>query len=288
MGDRIEDIKVIVETQTNSMGAILRSPLLKQPMVRVDCKKIIEYLEPMVADWKAANLIHCLPNYAPVVVDMDKLKKAIYSDIYQQLFRYVNGQRTFRDLAVLSQQDLLKVAHSIAPLINNKAIAVQQIGDLPLMNLYFAAGDPKYEKLQHREYIRELDLPLIVYVDSDTDRCQRVIKILNPAGYQIIAVNDAASTLLVILKHQPSSIIINANTIDINGYELCARIRKISKLKDVPITICRQREQMLDRLKAKMAGVTDFIDKPIKPEALLTLAQKHTQSFFDRPSAVKS
>lgn len=286
--DRIDKIKVIFETQTNGMGAILRSSLLKQPVVRIDCKKTVEYLESKVADWKTANLTDdCLPNYAPVVVDMDKLKKAIDSDVYQQLFMYINGQRTFRDLAILSRQDLLKVFHSIAPLIDSKAIAVQQIDDIPLANLYFASSDPRYENLPNREYIKELDLPLIVYVDDDANCCQQVLEILNPVGYQLIAVNDAANTLIVLLKNRPSSIFIDADTTDFNGYELCAQIRKVPELKDVPIIICREREQMLDRLKAKMAGVTDFIDKPLEPEALLTLVQKHTQSFFDEVSLIR-
>ena len=89
------------------------------------------------------------------------------------------------------------------------------------------------------------------------------------------------------LKNQPNLIIINANTTEIDGYELCTQIRKISKLKNVPIIICRDRQQMLDRFKAKIAGVSDFIDKQIEPEELLTLAQKHTQ-ISDSQSSVKS
>ena len=283
--DRIEEVKVIFQTQSNSMAAILKSPLLEQPSVRVNYKKTIEPLKSMVADWKA-SLPNCLPNHAPVVVDIDKLKESIDSDIYQKLFMYINGRRTFRDLAILSRRDLLKVAYLIAPLIENKAVVVQQIKDRQLTNLYYASDDPIYEATGTREYIR-LDLPLIVYIDCDLDSCQQAIEILNPAGYQIVAVNDAAKTLIVLLKNQPNLIIINANTTEIDGYELCTQIRKISKLKNVPIIICRDRQQMLDRFKAKIAGVSDFIDKQIEPEELLTLAQKHTQ-ISDSQSSVKS
>ena len=274
--DRISQIKVIFETQANSMGAILKSSLLKQPVALVDYKKTIRSLESMVANWKA-SLPNCLPNHAPIVVDMDKLSDFIDYDLYQKLFMYINGRRTFRDLAILSKQDLLKVARFIAPPLENKAIVVQQIEDRQLTNLYYASDDPMYEAMPSREYIR-LDLPLIVYVDRDVDNCQQAIKILNPVGYQIIAVNDAAKTIIVLLKNQPNLIIINTKT-DLDAYELCAKIKKISKLKNVPIIICRDREQMLDRLKAKMAGISDFIARPIEPEQLLTLAQKHTQNF---------
>ena len=281
--DRIEEFIVILQNQIDSMAAILESPLLKQTITQVDYKRAIEQLEPMVADW-TANLPDCLPNHAPVVVDRDKLSESIDSDADRELFMYiemyVDGRKTFRDLAVLFRQDLLKVAHSIAPLINNNLIAVQQVEDRQLANLYFASPDPLYRSTQLRKCLKELDLPLIVYVDNDADSCQQAIDILNSAGYQIIAVNDAAKTLIVLLKNQPSLIIIDANNSDLNEYELCSQIKKVAKLKNIPIIISRDREQMLDRVKAKIAGVSDFITRPIKPEELLTLAQKYTQAFL--------
>ena len=86
--------------------------------------------------------------------------------------------------------------------------------------------------------------------------------------------------MVVLLKNKPSLIVINANKSDISNYELCAQIKKVSKLKNIPIIISRDREQMLDRVKAKIAGVSDFITKPIEPEELLALAQKYTQALL--------
>ena len=276
--DRIEEFQVILKNQINSMAAILESPLLQQTITQVNYEIIIEHLESMVADW-TANLPDCLPNHAPVVV-VDKLSESIDYDADRELFMYIDGGRTFRDLAILSRQNLPQIAHSIAPFIDNKSIVVDQVEDRPIANLYFASPDPLYPATQPRKYLKELDLPLIVYVNNDADRCQQAIEILNSAGYQIIAVNDATKTLIVLLKNRPSLIVINANKSDISNYELCAQIKKVSKLKNVPIIISRDREQMLDRVRAKIAGVSDFITKPIKPEELLALAQKYTQAFL--------
>ena len=276
--DRIEEFQVILKNQINSMAAILETPLLKQTITQVNYEIIIEHLESMVADW-TANLPDCLPNHAPVVV-VDKLSESIDSDADRELFMYIDGSRTFRDLAILSRQNLPQIAHSIAPFIDNKSIVVQQVEDRPITNLYFAAPDPLYQATQPRKCLKELDLPLIVYVDNDADSCQQAMEILNSAGYQIIAVNDAAKTLVVLLKNQPSLIIIDANKNDIDNYELCSQIKKVTELKNIPIIISRDREQMLDRVKAKIAGVSDFITRPIKPEELLALAQKYTQAFL--------
>lgn len=283
-GGRINQIKVIFETKGNSMGAILRSPLFKQPIAQINYKKTIVHLESHIVDWQATNLAKYSPNFAPVIKDIDKLKKTVDSETYQQLFIYINGKKTIRDLAIASKQDLLKIASLFSPHIKSKVIVMQQVRDQPLSNLYFTPGHSNYTQEnynQAREYVQELDLPLIIYVDDDPHVCQQVAQVLNPLGYRIILVQDAAKTLVVLLENEPSLIILNAVMSDAHGYELCAQIKKMPAGKNIPIVISREQENMIDLVRAKIAGVSDFINKPIKSTELMTIAQKHTQNFVD-------
>ena len=221
------------------------------------------------------------PNFAPVIKDIDKLKKAVAPEQYRQLFGAIDGKKTLKDLATATKQDLVRVIRTLAPHIKSKAIAMQQVRDRQLSHLYFTANQSNYtppNNGQAREYVRELELPLVVYVDDDPHTCQRVAEILNPEGYQIIPVNDAAKTLIVLLENQPDLIILNAVMLDANGYELCAQIRKMPAFKTIPIAIAREKEKAVDFVRAKMTGVSDFISKPIQSAELLTLAQKHTQN----------
>jgi len=282
--EQISQIKVIFETKGNSMGAILRSPLFKQPIAQIDYKKTIAHLESFVVDWRATNLAQYSPNFAPVIKDIAKLKKAVDSQTYQELFIYINGKKTIRDLEIASQQDLLRIALLFSPHIKSKVIAMQQVEDQPLSNLYFAPNNSSHEQQnypQGREYIQELDLPLIIYVDDDPHVCQQVAQILNPLGYRVILVQDAVNTLLVLLENEPSLIILNAVMSDVHGYELCAQIRRMPLGKNIPIVISREQETIIDLVRAKIVGVSDFINKPFSPTELMTIAQKHTQNFVD-------
>lgn len=283
-GGSIAQVKVIFETKANSMGAILRSPLFQQPIAQIDYKKIINRLETYVVDWQAVELEDCNPNFAPVIKDIDKLKKAVKPEAYQQLFIFINGKKTIRDLAFASQQDLITTARSLAPHVQSKAISMQKVEDLQLANLYFTSSSSNYtppNNSQPREYIQELDLPLIIYVDDDPHACQQIAQILNPIGYRIIPVSDAAKTLLVLLENKPSLIFLNAVMPDANGYELCAQIRKMPVLKDIPIVIVRDRENKIDFIRAKIARATDFLNKPLQSGELLTITQKYTQNATD-------
>ncbi|MGF1588340.1 MAG: response regulator [Pleurocapsa sp.] len=279
-GEQIKQVKTIFETQANSMGAILRSSLFKQPVTQIDYKKTIDRLESRIIDWQAVKLA-CSPNFAPVIKDINKLKQAVDPKAYQELCIYINGERTIRDLAIASQQDILDIARTFATHVKSKAIVMQQVGDRQLTNLYFTPSDGKYahqNNSQPREYIQELELPLIIYVDDNPHTCQQVAQILNPVGYRIIPVNDAVKTLMVLLENKPNLIFLSAVMPDANGFELCAQIKKMPGFKNIPIVISRQQENMIDLVRAKMAGVSDFINQPIQSTELLTLAQKYTQS----------
>ncbi|MEM8718925.1 MAG: response regulator [Cyanobacteria bacterium P01_G01_bin.39] len=283
-GEHIAQVKVIFETQGNGMGAILRSPLFKQPIAQINYKNTINRLESDVIDWQAINLRNYTPNFAPVIKDIQKLKKAVDSTTYQKLFIHINGKKTLRDIALASQQNLLDLARMFAPHIKSRVILMQQVKDQELTHLYFTPRDSNCAVENHhtrREYIQELDLPLVIYVDDNPHSCQYAAQVLNPLGYRLLPVNDAAKTLVVLLENKPSLVFLNAVMPDANGYELCAQVRKMPDGKNIPIIIAREQENMIDVVRAKMAGVSDFINKPIEAAELQTLAQKHTQDFGD-------
>ena len=281
----INQVKIIFETKGNQMGAILGSSLFKNPVTSFNYTKNIHRIESSISSWNNIKLANYSPNLAPVIKDIAKLKKAVVDfELYQQLFAFINGKRTIRDLAAFSKQDLLSVAKLLLPHIKSKAIALQEIPDLQLANLYFSPTSQEIEAKypnSDRDYVRELDLPLVICVDDNPLVCQHITQLLNPIGYRILSINDAVKTLMVLLENQPSLIFINADMPDANGYELCAQIKRMSALKDVPIVILSRQEGVVNKLRGRMSGAVDIINKPINSTEILTITQKYTQSFVN-------
>ena len=61
----------------------------------------------------------------------------------------------------------------------------------------------------------------------------------------------------------------------INGYELCAQIRRVEIFKDIPIIILSSNDGDVDRIQAKHAGASDFLAKPIRLKTVQAILQRH-------------
>jgi twitching motility two-component system response regulator PilG len=62
---------------------------------------------------------------------------------------------------------------------------------------------------------------------------------------------------------------------ELEGYELCAMVRHSSAFRQTPIVMLTGKDGFIDRVKARMAGATDYLTKPFGPGELLTLVEKY-------------
>ncbi|MEM9008882.1 MAG: response regulator [Cyanobacteria bacterium P01_F01_bin.86] len=61
----------------------------------------------------------------------------------------------------------------------------------------------------------------------------------------------------------------------LNGYEVCAQIRQISMFKKTPIIIVTSSDGIVDRVRAKLVGSSDFLAKPITSEKVLATVHNY-------------
>ncbi|PSF36211.1 hypothetical protein C7H19_14095 [Aphanothece hegewaldii CCALA 016] len=118
--------------------------------------------------------------------------------------------------------------------------------------------------------------PLIVCIDDSKTVQQQVTKTLEVAGYQTISITDPASALTVLIRHKPVLILLDINMPEINGYELCQMLSRSRKLKDIPVVMLTGREGLVDRLRAKFIGVSEYLTKPFNPNELIEVVQRLT------------
>ncbi len=79
----------------------------------------------------------------------------------------------------------------------------------------------------------------------------------------------------MLLSRKPDLIFLDLIMPNTNGYEICAQLRTLSCFRHTPIIILTGNDGIVDRVRAKMVGSTDFITKPVQEYIVLEAINKY-------------
>jgi chemotaxis family two-component system response regulator PixG len=99
-------------------------------------------------------------------------------------------------------------------------------------------------------------------------------KIITDAGYDFVGINDPLRAIAILLARKPDLIFLDLVMPNANGYEICGQLRKLAFFKHTPIVILTGNDGIVDRMRAKMVGSSDFIGKPINSLVVLDTIRK--------------
>src|SRR5919106_1662896 len=86
------------------------------------------------------------------------------------------------------------------------------------------------------------------------------------AGYAVRTASTGADALAHAANGESSLVILDLNLPDIDGIEVCRRIRKSS---DVPILMLTARDEDVDKIIGLEVGADDYMTKPFNPRELV-------------------
>jgi two-component system KDP operon response regulator KdpE len=110
------------------------------------------------------------------------------------------------------------------------------------------------------------DTPRILVVD-DEPQITRVLRTsLSAQGYDIRVANSGEMALEIMKDWAPSLIITDLSMPSIDGIELCRRVRAVSQ---IPILVLSVRDQERQKVEALDAGADDYVTKPFGMNELL-------------------
>ena len=110
----------------------------------------------------------------------------------------------------------------------------------------------------------------ILVVDDDPDLVRMIVDVLESDGrFETRSVNNGFDAGMMVKEYRPDLIILDVMLQDINGKDVCIRVRNDSSLEDVKI-ICISvmvEEDKIQELKA--AGANVFLHKPFDTDVLI-------------------
>lgn len=106
----------------------------------------------------------------------------------------------------------------------------------------------------------------ILLVDDEVAIQRSLVPLLQTHGYEVEVAGTGRLALTAAAERPPGLIVLDLGLPDLDGTEVCRRIREGSK---VPIIILSARDRETDKVRALDLGADDFVTKPFGPEELL-------------------
>jgi pilus assembly protein CpaE len=110
------------------------------------------------------------------------------------------------------------------------------------------------------------DMPAKIFVVDDNEMNLKLVSaVLKKEGFEVFTAVSAEEALRTIVGVSPNLAILDVMMPDMDGYELCRRLRAIPQISSIPIIMLTALSALNERLKAFDAGADDFIAKPFQP-----------------------
>ncbi|MBT9311633.1 response regulator [Leptothoe kymatousa] len=109
----------------------------------------------------------------------------------------------------------------------------------------------------------------LVCIDSDNQFIQELRGYLEDTVFSITSVDDVATAVADLAKCHPDLILLTTAMEGLDGFDLCSHLHRHPQYKDVPIILLSQRSGIIGRIRAKLAGASFFISKPVNRTKLM-------------------
>jgi len=110
----------------------------------------------------------------------------------------------------------------------------------------------------------------ILILNTDIKLVEYITSLLEGEGYIVNSYTDRDSFLIALEEEKPDLILIDMEGKNINGIELCKKIRSDFILRHIPIILLVKKEHTIEKIKGIYAGADDYIEKPPHAGELLT------------------
>jgi DNA-binding response OmpR family regulator len=109
----------------------------------------------------------------------------------------------------------------------------------------------------------------VMVVDDDPDIRVSLEEALKMAGYEVDSAGNGAAALAICREHCPDLVLLDQMMPDIDGLEVCRRLREAPSTARVPIVFLTARTSEKDRVRGLAAGADDYVIKPFSTAELL-------------------
>jgi two-component system, sensor histidine kinase and response regulator len=121
----------------------------------------------------------------------------------------------------------------------------------------------------------ELQRPKVMIVDDNLGNLRLLEELLGEHDYDLLTFPRGDLAIKAASQDMPDLILLDINMPDMDGFEVCERLKADSNLRDIPVIFITAMSDMEDMVKAFATGGVDYVTKPFHYEEVLARIQTH-------------
>ena len=115
----------------------------------------------------------------------------------------------------------------------------------------------------------------ILIVDDEMAELTLLKDILSAEGYRVRPFSNGELALRSIMTEQPELILLDIRMPDLDGIELCHRLKENTSLREIPVIFISAASDLEDKIKAFQVGGVDYITTPFQKEEVTARVRNH-------------
>jgi PAS domain S-box-containing protein len=117
----------------------------------------------------------------------------------------------------------------------------------------------------------------IMAVDDQPENLRLLEDMLRHRGYLVRSFPRGRLALAAASQDPPDLILLDINMPEMNGYEVCERLKADSKLAGIPVIFLSALDETEDKVRAFRSGGVDYISKPFQVDEVQARVEIHMQ-----------
>ena len=237
---------------------------LSPPLMNVEFSASVGHIMQQVQAWKQLHPHIQSPEQCPSIDDHhEALRNSLKPSTYQTLKRWTDTGISIRQLSRYLNRDILSVAKALYPYVRK---GIVQLSPPPYPVVF-------HQPEKHIDQARRT--PHVLCIDDGATYRQAVEIILQERGYEITAIGDPLQALSLAFRIKPDLILCDIAMPELNGYEVCAMLRKSTAFRQIPIVMLTGKDGFIDRVKARMVGANEYLTKPFSDQELIMVVERY-------------
>ena len=111
--------------------------------------------------------------------------------------------------------------------------------------------------------------PMILIVEDELEIAELIRFHLEREGFETRIVQSGKVALAAAETHRPALILLDLMLPDLDGLEVCRRLKRKNEVRDIPILIVSAKGEEVDIVTGIELGADDYVTKPFSPRVLM-------------------